>query len=94
MSSEETRTGRPSGMTGHHAPEAIDHEIGATAAPDTAHPDLRRAMGDRKRNAEWPEVHDAFDTRTEDVDPRATGDPVGTPPDERPTGPVSQPDQA
>jgi hypothetical protein len=33
--------------------------------------------GWRRRDYLWPEVHDAFDTDREVVDPRATGDPVG-----------------
>lgn len=53
--------------------------------------DARVAMGNRSRNAEWPEVHDPFDTTTAEVDPRATGDPIGSPPDTRPTGPRSLP---
>lgn len=90
MSSAENRSGRPSSITGHHAPEAIDRELG-TEGKDMTNADMRKAAGDRKRNAEWPEVHDAFDTRTEEVDRRATGDPLGTPPDHRETGPVSLP---
>jgi hypothetical protein len=54
--------------------------------------DARKAMGDRKRNAIWPEVHDAFDTRTAEVDERASGDPTGATPDNRPTGPSSLPE--
>jgi hypothetical protein len=89
MSSEETRSGRPSSITGHQAPEAMDDELG-TAGRDTERADIRKAMGDRKRNAEWPEVHDAFDTRTEEVDRRASGDPLGTPHNDRQTGPASR----
>ncbi|MDB5077492.1 MAG: hypothetical protein JWO42_3671 [Chloroflexi bacterium] len=33
--------------------------------------------GWRRRDAIWPEVHDPFDTDLHDVDPRATGDPIG-----------------
>ena len=32
----------------------------------------------RKRDPQWPEVHDPFDTPTAVVDERATGDPVGS----------------
>lgn len=90
MSSEHTMSGRPSSIGGHKAPEAIDRELGAPEH-DLEHADQRKAAGERKRNAEWPEVHDAFDTRTEEVDRRSTGDPLGTPSDGRETGPARQP---
>jgi hypothetical protein len=31
----------------------------------------------RKREHVWPEIHDAFDTLTAEVDERSSGDPVG-----------------
>jgi hypothetical protein len=34
--------------------------------------------GWRHRDSIWPEVHDPFDTDNEVVDPRATGDPIGS----------------
>ena len=34
--------------------------------------------GWRRRDSVWPEVHDPFDTDSEVVDPRATGDPIGS----------------
>ena len=34
--------------------------------------------GWRKRDPQWEEVHDPFDTSTATVDPRSTGDPIGT----------------
>jgi hypothetical protein len=33
----------------------------------------------RKREHVWSEVHDPFDTRTAEVDERASGNPVGNP---------------
>jgi hypothetical protein len=33
--------------------------------------------GWRRRDYLWPEVHDPYDTPLKDVDPRASGDPVG-----------------
>jgi hypothetical protein len=53
--------------------------------------DVRKAMGDRLRDAIWPEVHDAFDTRTAEVDDRAGGNPVGNP-RTKPTGRRSLPE--
>jgi hypothetical protein len=90
MARENDRGGRPSSITGHQPPEALDQEMGTRDKGMTS-ADMRKAAGDRKRNAEWPEVHDAFDTRTEEVDRRATGDPLGTPPDPRQTGPAGLP---
>jgi hypothetical protein len=92
MSNEETSRGLPPSIAGHHAPEALDQELG-TAEKDMIGADMRKAMGERKRTAEWEEVHDAFDTRTADVDQRATGDPLGTPPDGYRTGPTTVPEE-
>lgn len=66
---------------------------GAAAAHVPAGPqvDARKAPGDRLRDAIWPEVHDAFDTCTAEVDDRAGGNPVGNPRN-KPTGRRSLPE--
>jgi hypothetical protein len=56
---------------------------GLTAA--TKHPVQDDAMTPRKREWIWPEVHDPFDTTTAEVDPRASGDPIGI---KRPPNPL------
>lgn len=63
--------------------------VAQAAADDRA--DASEALLDRKRDAIWQEVHDAFDTRTALVDDRAGGNPVGNPRDGLPTGPRSLP---
>jgi hypothetical protein len=49
---------------------------GITAA--SQHPAQDALITPRKRELIWPEVHDPNDTTTADVDPRASGDPIGT----------------
>ena len=44
------------------------------AGPHDATPTLAR-----RREHVWSEVHDAFDTRTAEVDERAGGNPIGNP---------------
>ena len=73
------------------APRAGDRESAAQLGPAEEQTDERKAMGDRKRDAIWEEVHDPFDTRTAVVDPRASGDPIGSSADPMPTGPESLP---
>jgi len=43
------------------------------------HTDDRTPAIPRKREHEWPEVHDPFDTTTAEVDSRSSGDPIGSP---------------
>jgi hypothetical protein len=55
---------------------------GMTAA--TKHPVQNDTMTPRKREWIWSEVHDPFDTTTAEVDPRASGDPLGVNPPPNP----------
>ncbi len=47
-------------------------------------PEADGKMTPRKREAIWSEVHDPFDTTTAEVDPRASGDPLGSKPPPNP----------
>lgn len=73
------------------APHPGDRESAAQLGPAEEQTEERTAMGGRKRDAIWEEVHDPFDTRTAVVDPRAGGDPIGSSADPLPTGPESLP---
>lgn len=88
-----TRIGESSATTSQTGAQEANERRSAEQLPADEQLDTRVVMGDRKRNAEWEEVHDAFDTRTAEVDDRATGDPIGPMHEtrDRPTGPTSLP---
>jgi hypothetical protein len=59
----------------------LDEEVNAATKFPASSPQVPHGSeansGWRRRDTIWPEVHDPFDTDDPDVDPRATGDPIG-----------------
>jgi hypothetical protein len=72
-------TGRKPASSDAQGPQAKDvgsgtkHPVDVPSMPTGS----EVTTGWRRRDYLWPEVHDAFDTEHEVVDPRAGGDPVG-----------------
>ena len=62
------------------SPSSIhDHPDGTTpAVPQSPDAEVEPVLAlPRKRDPQWSEVHDPFDTTPAAVDPRASGDPIG-----------------
>jgi hypothetical protein len=88
MSSDPNRIQEQSGPVSDRqptSPEAqgpLEEGVNAATKFPAASPQVPQGSevnsGWRKRDDVWPEVHDPFDTdHPEDIDPRATGDPIG-----------------
>jgi hypothetical protein len=71
----------------HHDPQRIDvfdehrRPVSVPVVPAGPGADDRTPTIPRKREHVWSEVHDPFDTTSAEVDPRSSGDPIGTPRD-------------
>ena len=70
----EDASGRPIAGAGTTSDDVV-----VDAVPDQApfNAATEAAQARRKRDWAWSEVHDPFDTPLTEIDPRASGDPVG-----------------